>query len=278
MQTEAYAKVNLTLDITGCDARGYHLLSSVFAMVSLSDTVTLVPQESGVVLACDWPFIPVDERNLCHKAVRMLRDELALPSEDGFRISLKKRIPVCAGLGGGSSDAAAVIRLLCSHYNLSPEDPRVLRAALRVGADVPFFLKGGVCLAEGVGEILTPQPAVRGYTLLLAKTSERASTPEVYRVFDSQSAQIPYTTPPFLAALSRGEDIAPFVSNHLTSATATLCPSVLRLKSRMLSLGACAAEMSGSGSTVFGLFRNEKDARNAARKIGTPFRRVCRFI
>lgn len=278
MQTEAYAKVNLTLDITGRDEKGYHLLSSVFAAVSLSDTVTVIPGGTELSLECDWPYIPVDDRNLCRKAVHVLRQELSLPSEDGFRISLKKHIPVCAGLGGGSSDAAAVIRLLCEHYRIPLSDPRVHRAALCVGADVPYFLQGGVCLAEGIGEILTPLPSLKGYTLLLVKTSERASTPEVYRVFDGLPAPQEGTTPAFLKALSSGEDIAPHVSNHLTEATAALCPSVFRLKKRLLSLGACAAEMSGSGSTVFGLFREEEAAQNAAKKMDVPFCEVCHFI
>lgn len=278
MQTEACAKVNLTLDIIGRDDRGYHLLSSVFAPVSLSDTVIVIPEGKQIALECDWPFIPVDDRNLCHKAVRILRREFCLPEEDGFRIVLKKRIPVCAGLGGGSSDAAAVIRLLCEHYGIALSDPRVRSAALNVGADVPFFLQGNVCLAEGVGEILTPLPPVKGYTLLLVKTAERASTPDVYRIYDSLSAQNTFTTPEFLRALGAGKNVAPFVSNHLTEAASVLCPSVPRLKEQLLKAGACAAEMSGSGSCVYGLFPDEQTARKAAKTVEAPFCEVCRFV
>ena len=277
MQTEAYAKVNLTLDITGRDERGYHLLSSLFATVLLSDTVTLTPGGETITMSCDWPFIPVDDRNLCIKAARCFFNELSLP-EEGLHIDLKKRIPVCAGLGGGSSDAAAVIRLLCRHYGIAETDSAVHRIAVRVGADVPFFLKGGLCLAEGIGDILTPQPSLRGYTLLIAKTSERASTPDVYRVYDSLARSAALSTPSFLQALRRGEDIAPYVSNHLTEAASTLCPSVPRLKAQLISLGACAAEMSGSGSAVYGLFREEKTARKAKKLIDARFCRICRFV
>lgn len=277
MQTEAYAKINLTLDITGRDERGYHLLSSVFATVSLSDTVTLEPAGADIVIECDQPSVPTDERNLCHKAALALWNACDLPAE-GLRIGLEKRIPSGAGLGGGSSDAAAVIRLLCERYGLSTEDYRVRNAALRVGADVPFFLRGGVCLAEGVGEFLTPLPSLSGYSVVLAKTEEFASTPRVYGIYDEDALSYPPTTPAFLSALREGRAIAPHVSNHLTRAASSLCPSVPILRDRMRSLGACAAEMSGSGSAVYGLFLEGSVARNAVKNIDAQFCEICRFV
>ena len=155
LQCSAYAKLNLTLDITGRDTRGYHLLSSVFAEISLADEVTLIPEGEALTLSCNLPDLPTDGKNLCVKAAEAFFRETKIP-KTGFRILLEKRIPYCAGLGGGSSDGAAVLKLLCAHYGISPEAPEIFRAALSVGADVPFFLRGGVCLAEGIGERLTP--------------------------------------------------------------------------------------------------------------------------
>lgn len=277
MELQAYAKINLTLDIVGLDARNYHLLSSVFAEISLADTVSLEPGGKGITLTCSEPGIPTDERNLCVKAAKALLEGLHLPERD-FRIGLVKRIPSCAGLGGGSSDAAAVIKLLCRHFGLSPSDPKVREIALSVGADVPFFLQGGVCLAEGVGERLTPLPALPGYTVLLAKTPEAASTPQIYQRYDALTEPQPRTTPGFLEALRIGSDVTPFVSNHLTAATAPLCPSVLRLKQQMKAAGALASEMSGSGSCVFGLFADPVAAERAWNEIDADFREICRFV
>ncbi len=276
MQIEAYAKINLTLDVTGRDARGYHLLSSVFAEISLSDTVSLTPGGKGITLSCSDPRIPTDGKNLCVKAAKRFLEELSLSGD--FQIGLVKRIPSCAGLGGGSSDAAAVIKLLCRHFGISVEDPRVQAIALSVGADVPFFLKGGVCLAEGVGELLTPLSPMPESVILLVKTDEGASTPEVYRLYDGLSASPPLMTPKFLSALQRGESVAPYISNHLTAATETVCPSVLRLKNQLTAAGAIASEMSGSGTAVYGLFPDEITAQNAMKKIDAEFCHICRFV
>jgi len=277
VQTEAYAKINLTLDITGLDERGYHLLSSVFSTVSLCDTVSVEPEGDGITLECDLPHIPTDGRNLCHKAVLALWDACALPAES-LKIRLEKRIPDCAGLGGGSSDAAAVLRLLCQRYGLSIDDPRVRKAALSVGADVPFFLQGGICLAQGIGEILTPLPALSGYRVLLVKSDEGASTPQVYRRYDGNARIFPESTPGFLRALREGRDVSPYVSNHLREAAGELCSSVLSLREQLLASGACAAEMSGSGSAVYGLFREESVARDTMKKIDAQFCQLCRFV
>lgn len=274
---EAYAKINLTLDVTGRDERGYHLLSSVFAEISLSDTVTLTPGGTGISLTCSDPTIPTDDRNLCVKAAKAFLDGFSLDTRD-FHIDLIKRIPSCAGLGGGSSDAAAVIKLLCEYFAISTEDPKVQAIALSIGADVPFFLKGGVCLAEGIGEKLTVLNPLKEYVIVLAKTSEAASTPEVYRLFDQRTALQPPATADFLAALRSGGDITPHLSNHLTAATSQVCPSVLRLKKQLLSGGALGAEMSGSGSAVYGLFSDETTARNTMKTLNAGFCEICRFV
>ncbi len=277
MEIAAHAKINLTLDITGRDERGYHLLSSVFSEISLADTVTLTPEGRGITMTCDFPFLPTDSRNLCVKAAIVFLESFALKQRN-FHIDLVKRIPSQAGLGGGSSDGAAVLKLLCRHFNLPVTHPKVQAVALSVGADVPFFLTGGCCLAQGVGEKLTPLPSPTGYTLVLAKTLESASTPEVYRLYDSLPSPQPPTTSAFLSALKQGGDFTPHISNHLTAATQSVCPSVLRLKQELLAAGAVASEMTGSGSCVYGLFPSEERAVFTAQTLKADFVELCRFV
>ena len=277
MQIQAYAKINLTLDITGRDEKGYHLLSSVFAQVSLSDTVSLVPGGKGITLTCSDSKIPTDDRNLCVKAAKAFLEEFSTEERD-FQIDLVKRIPSCAGLGGGSSDAAAVLKLLCKYFGISPAEERVRAVALSVGADVPFFLEGGVCLAEGIGEKLTPLSPLPQYTLLLVKANEGASTPQVYRLFDELTTPQSPKTPQFLEALQNQSDIVPHLSNHLAAATVQVCPSVSRLKEQLLRAGAFGAEMSGSGTAVYGLFPSEDAAKQAMKTIDADFCEICRFV
>ncbi len=277
MQTEAYGKINLTLDVTGRDERGYHLLSSVFAEISLSDTVVLTPVGSSVTMRCSDPALPTDGRNLCVKAAERFLDAFAL-SERGFRIDLIKRIPSCAGLGGGSSDAAAVIKLLCQHFGISVNHPKVQAVALSAGADVSFFFKGGCCLAEGIGEILTPLPTPLESVVLIAKTREAASTPQVYGAYDELGVVQPCATPQLCRALKEGRPVSPYVSNHLTVAATRFCPSVERLKGDMRRLGALCSEMTGSGSAVYGLFSDEAAAQNAKKAIDVQFCEICRFV
>ena len=276
MEAIAYAKLNLTLDITGLDERRYHLLSSVFAEISLADRVALTPSDKGVTMTCDDPTLATGEKNLCIRAANAFLRQFDLT--DGFAIHLEKRIPTCAGLGGGSSDAAAVIKMLCEHYSIPTDDPRVLAVARSIGADVPFFLKGGLCHAEGIGDKLTPLPPRIDYVILLVKTNEAASTVDVYRLYDEDAGDCPATTDAFLNALRQGVDPAPYISNQLTLPSSRLCPSVLRLKSDLRALGAVAAEMTGSGSAVFGLFPDEESARTAMNAIKAKFKTICRFV
>ncbi|MBQ5820480.1 MAG: 4-(cytidine 5'-diphospho)-2-C-methyl-D-erythritol kinase [Clostridia bacterium] len=276
MEAIAYAKLNLTLDITGLDERRYHLLSSVFAEISLADRVALTPSDKGVTMTCDDPTLATGEKNLCIRAANAFLRQFDLT--DGFAIHLEKRIPTCAGLGGGSSDAAAVIKMLCEHYSIPTDDPGVLAVARSIGADVPFFLKGGLCHAEGIGDKLTPLPPRIDYVILLVKTNEAASTVDVYRLYDEDAGDCPATTDAFLNALRQGVDPAPYISNQLTLPSSRLCPSVLRLKSDLRALGAVAAEMTGSGSAVFGLFPDEESARTAMNAIKAEFKTICRFV
>ncbi len=260
----AHAKINLTLSITGKREDGYHTLESVMQEISLADTVKVETIPCGIAIFCNRPGIPTDEKNLCYKAAKLYFD--AAERMGGVKIDLIKCIPDGAGMGGGSSDAAAVLKAL---HQLYPAPVNLPEIALRVGADVPFFLMGKTALCQGIGEVLTPLTFSGKEALfcVVAKTCPGLSTPEIYGRFDSLCSEKPLS--PSAAqwedALEKG-DMKTFFSlmqNDLELPAITLRPEIARCKEALLSLKADAAMMTGSGSAVFGLFFQEKAARGA---------------
>lgn len=263
----APAKINLTLAITGIREDGYHLLESVMQTVSLSDTVTVEKIPSGIVIACSRAGIPLDERNLCHKAAKAYLDRTGL--QGGVKITLQKAIPDGAGMGGGSSDAAAVLQAMRALY---PGEADLFAMAEELGADVPFFLQGGTCLCRGIGEKLFPLafPAKKNLFCVVAKPEEGLSTPRVYQCYDAGGMDF---SPPLsenaLLTFQKGEakDIFPLLENDLELPAIAMLPAIGSLKDRLFSLGAKGAMMTGSGSAVFGLFPAEQDARRGAEAL-----------
>lgn len=234
MLTRAYAKVNIGLDITGIREDGYHLLDMVMQTVDLCDELELTPRSDGqVVLTCDTPGVPTDGRNLAVKAARAL-----LPEGDqrGVKISLKKNIPSQAGLGGGSSDAAAVLKAVNEIYGLKKSDRELEEIGAALGADVPFFIKGGCQRCQGIGEILSPAEDDHGDWLIIVKPDAGASTKEVYAAYDRLEEK-------------------PDMPNVLEAVTARKVPEITEIREMLTSRGAEYASMTGSGTAVYGIFR-----------------------
>ena len=276
----APAKLNLLLDITGKRPDGYHEVRMIMQTVSWFDRLTLektgrsgisfrVTGPEGQALSMEESGIPLDERNLVLKAVRLLSDDAA--SFEGLRITLEKNIPSQAGLGGGSSDAAAALLGIDRLYELGHSREELAEKALKLGADVPFFLQCGTCLAEGVGEKLTKLPSLRLSHILIAKPKASLSTKLVYEYCDSLPQPVHPDIEGFLRALSEKEarsdtfltSICETMGNVMEAAAFVLCPEVRDLRDRLLGLGAETALMTGSGSAVFGIFRDGGTARNA---------------
>ena len=271
LHLSAFAKINLTLAVTGKREDGYHTLSSVMQQVSLHDTLQLrISDGEGVFLKTNLPYLPTDERNLCVKAVRRYFEKEALP----YRVDMQmtKRIPVAAGLGGGSADAAAVLAGLESVFHLYGSELNDL--ALKLGADVPFCLHGGVCLCEGIGEVLTPlDSAASGMAVVVAKNAKGLSTPYIYQRFDALPLQSVRSSCRMLDALQTGDvhEISLAAFNDLEAVSLAEKPEIATLKERLLQLGAVGAMMSGSGPSVFGLFAHEAAAKEAVvslRRLG----------
>jgi len=264
------AKINLGLRILGRRADGYHELESLFLPLDLADEAAVEPRrEPGVALRLegDCAGVPADAGNLASRAARAFAEAAGLPG--GLRVHLRKRIPAAAGLGGGSSDAGAVLRALAALHpeRVSPERLRAL--ALELGADVPFFLDPRPSRVGGIGERIEPVEGVPSLALLLVHPGAPLPTAEVYRAWDAlapaarRRADPGGRLPP--AGTSLEAWVAGQVANDLEPAAVRLCPAIARLRPRLVERGALAVGLSGSGPTLFGLFSSPAAADRAAR-------------
>jgi 4-diphosphocytidyl-2-C-methyl-D-erythritol kinase len=282
----APAKINLGLRIVGRREDGYHLLESVFVPLALADELSIEvgrgfsgDPEPQVDLSLEGqPELPADGSNLAVAAARAFL-RAAGPAHDGVRvqIQLRKRIPVAAGLGGGSSDAGAVLRGLAE---LLPESEVALpEAALAVGADVPFFLAPTPSLVAGIGERIEPLAGLPELAVLLANPGISLSTAEVYELYDqgvgerdpSLTAAGPGSTMRALSSLGGDPDALaglPALQNDLEAAAIRLCPPIAGLRDRIRATGAIQVGMSGSGATVYGLFETKAEAEQAREAAG----------
>lgn len=259
IQERACAKVNLTLGVTGRRSDGYHTLDSLMVTTDLCDDVT-VTRCREVIVTCTGMFLPY--RNTLRAAAERYR---ALTGR-GARIHVYKRIPAEAGLGGGSADAAAVLRGMQRLYG-EAEERDLYDIALRVGADVPFCLQGGLCRAQGVGEVLTPFRLGAPLHLVLAKPAAGVSTRALFGRLNLPQP-LPDTARA-MAALSGGDvrALGPLLCNALQAEAEALVPEIGTLRQRLLALGALGACMTGSGSAVFGLFETPEAAAAACAAI-----------
>jgi 4-diphosphocytidyl-2-C-methyl-D-erythritol kinase len=264
LQLQAYAKVNLTLDVGRLRSDGYHEINSVMQTVSLADTLILTAVPGGIVVRCTPPgVVPDGPSNLAHRALQSLADRLP----GGVDLQITKRIPAAAGLGGGSSDAAAALMAANTLYSLNLTAVELASLAGRLGSDVPFFIYGGTALAQGRGEVVTALPALKVQWLVLVKPELQVSTAEIYARY--QPGQNRAWTTRWLGAVSRGDREAMLASmgNDLEPVTVAVYPEVSILIKCLEQLGAARALMSGSGPTVFGVFPGEEEARTAARQL-----------
>ena len=271
MRLRAPAKINLDLRVGPRRADGYHDISTVFQTLALHDVVHVTPRPGSVVVTTDDPSIPGGAGNLCAKAIEALWKTTGRPGQPtGYAVHVEKRIPAEAGLGGGSSDAAAVIVAMSREWGLALDDVRVHAAAALVGADVPFFLIGGTVLGVGRGDRLTPLADRPAAEVVLVQPPFGLSTAEVYRRFDEVDAA---------ARAWAGGGAVVTVSacrNDLERAAAALRPEILALAAWLRRLGAHQAAMTGSGSVVFGTFASAAAADRAADAVAGGGRRVVR--
>ncbi len=260
------AKVNLALEVLGKRDDGYHEIATVLQAVDLFDRLEVHPAET-LSLRTDDPDLPTDDGNLVMRAARLLQKAAGV--ERGARLTLRKRIPVAAGLGGGSSDAAAALTGLNRLWGLRWPRPRLQALAVDLGMDVPFFLGTGRAVARGRGEQLAALPGGGGYALVLVNPRTPLSTREVYgRVPVGWHAE-PTGTERVIEALRRRNVsvLAAALTNNLERVIEPVLPVIGRMKAALLAAGALGAIMSGSGPTVFGLARSLDHARQIRARI-----------
>ena len=273
VRLRAYAKVNFALDVIGLRVDGYHDIATVMQSISLSDEVEIERIAEGFEFTFEpeGAEIGPPERNTAYVAWKSLQRLTggALPAS----VRLRKWVPVGAGLGGGSADAAAVLVGLNQLFDLGLRADELREVGARVGADVPFCISGGTALGEGVGEMLTPLPGPPTQHLVLVKPHRSADTGEIYRAHDAAGAESARCVEPVVSALqSRSlRDFAASVGNDLTSVTSDLVPEVAALQRDLLAKGALGAAMSGSGTAVYGIFDDEGAAERAANTVDAPF-------
>lgn len=270
MRVRAPAKVNLFLRIVGRRADGYHLLDSVMAPVGLYDEVEVTAEaakRSHIRVTCDDSTIPADRSNLAHRAAALICRTAGLRAR--VAISLHKQIPAGAGLGGGSSNAAAVLTALNRLLGLKLTFARLSGLAVRLGADVPFFLAGGACRVRGIGETVTRLPRLPRRWLTLVVPHFSVSTVWAYREFDRLAPDVPADTDAAWApSFEAGRWPNPSVfMNDLERAVLPPHPVLAEQKDRLRSLGARTSMMSGSGSAVFGVFTTRATAARAAAAL-----------
>ena len=268
----APAKVNLGLRIRARRPDGYHELESLFAVLDLADELALEIERADVPsvtlrLEPTGSGAPADASNLAARAAELFLAETGLSLR--VEISLRKHTPVAAGLGGGSSDAGAVLRALAGYAPGALASDRLAKLALRLGADVPFFLDPRAAWVRGIGERVEPVRGLPELPLVLASPGEPLATREVFRVYDVLQPGGPHSGPDGsrtdLAGLLRDPPaLAALLHNDLESAALRLCPAIRRLRKELLVRGALAVGMSGSGPTLFGVFESHAAARSAA--------------
>ena len=269
----ARAKINLTLDILGVRADGYHEVSMIMQTIELADEVELEKISGGISLAMDatkiqgGENIPTDERNLAWKAA--IEFQKFCGKNFGVAIRLTKKIPAAAGLAGGSADAAAVIRGMNRLYETRLTEKELCEIGARVGSDVPFCIIGGTCLAEGRGATLTRLTPIKNFSVVLAKPDGEISTAWAYKTYDENPAKTHPPNEKIIKQLARGDYDAAFKNffNALEDVVLKKIPAIADCKKKMLAAGAKVALMSGSGSTVFALTDNNLIAEKIAASI-----------
>lgn len=256
MKIKAYAKINIALDVVGKRNDGYHLLRMIMQTIDLYDVITLEKIHSGIKLTCNKHYVPTDERNLAYKAAQLFKEKYSI--KDGVYIDINKNIPVSAGLAGGSTDAAAVLKLMNKIFNINATNEELKELGLKLGADVPYCINGGTALCEGIGEKITQLKGFKDKILVLIKPPFGVSTKEVYKNFDLSKVVFHPDIEKLIYNMNNDNMI--FVANNmknlLENVTLRKYKVISNIKEEVKTYGAIGTMMSGSGPTVFAFFED----------------------
>lgn len=278
--TDAYAKINLYLDVKEKRPDGYHEIESIMQQVSLCDTITLEKNEfrgeNRIKVTCGDPSVPTDGKNIVWKCAEKFFTYFGIAEYD-ITIDIVKRIPSSAGLAGGSSDGAAVLKLLNEAFGVGAADEELCSIGAKVGADIPFCIVGGACVCRGIGEILTPLalPEQKYHVIVAYPNGGGVSTPEAYALLDNTPRDGDFhSIVPILAQIRNGE--APrSLYNAFERAVLPVHDGARTLREKIAALGADTVMMSGSGPSVFAIFADEEAMRRALVTLEND---SCRFF
>ena len=275
MRIKAYAKINIALDVVGKREDGYHLLKMIMQTVDLYDVIEIIKISSNdIKLICNKPYVPTDERNLAYKAANLFKQTYNI--NEGVSINLIKNIPVSAGMAGGSSDAAAVLKLMNRLFNINATDEELRILGLKLGADVPYCINGGTALCEGIGEKITQLKPFKDKIVVIVKPPFGVSTKEVYKAFDLSKVIYHPRVDDIMKAM-KNDDIH-FVANNmrnlLENVTLRKHRVISNIKEEFKSLDAIGTMMSGSGPTVFALFDDMLKAQECYDEMKKKYKDV----
>ncbi len=267
IEMKAPGKINLSLDVLHRRPDGYHEVKMIMQTVGLHDLVVLERIPAGIEIECGCPWVPNDEGNIAYKAAQLLLNSYSIDS--GIRIKIKKMIPVAAGMAGGSTDAAAVMKGMNRLFNLGLGMNELMKLGKNIGADVPFCMKGGTMLAEGIGEVLTELPSFSGVDIVLVKPKIGVSTAWVYKNLDIARIKERPDTQLLMEALEHKDKklVSHNMKNVLEMVTIQKYDIIEEIKNRLINLRALGSLMSGSGPTVFGVFEDRQSAEYAYNAI-----------
>lgn len=271
LRLRAYAKINLTLDVGGLRPDGFHEVNMLVQSIGLYDNLVLTKREKGISLTTNLGYLPNDERNLAHQAATLFFSETGIAG--GVNIEIRKGIPVAAGLAGGSTDAAAVLKGLNRLYKAGLSRDELMTLGAKLGSDIPCCILGGTCLATGRGEIVRRVEAMPEAFVLLVKPIFSVSTPAAYKAFDSEVIEHHPDNAKMRAAFRENnlEKVGAEMMNLLEPGVFREHPELAEMKAAIKACGAEGAMMSGSGPTVYGLFSTREAAEQAKVALREQF-------
>ena len=274
MILEAYAKINWSLDITGLRDDGYHLMDMIMQPVSLCDEITLTPSPCLGITTGGWPPSRADESNLAYRAALALKKETGYSG--GAQIHVQKKIPIGAGMGGGSSDASSVLVGLNRLWQTNLSAAELENIGLTLGADVPFFIRGGLTRTRGIGEDLESHDCKYNYWLVVIQPCSGLSTAQVFSLWHRSEPAMRPETEKALHALETGDlsGLCSHLGNVLQPVSESLRPEIVHACKDLLSQGAAFSEMTGSGSAVFGVFRSSAAAKKAYQILTRTYKTI----
>ena len=268
----APAKINLSLDVTGIDERGYHLLDMIMQTVSLFERVTVSKKESEITLSSNARYIPTDSKNVAVKAAMLFFEYTGI--QGGCHIHIKKTVPIKAGMAGGSADAAAVIVGLDKLYETQLTREQMCEIGAKAGSDVPFMIMGGTKRVQGVGDIILPCAEMPRCHLVICMPEKGVSTPAAFANYDALGEKTIVETDNLVAAMADNDiyGVAKYMANDLEKAAGS--EDTQPIKEALIQQGAIGSVMTGSGAAVFGVFDDEEKAKAACEYLRGHLRSV----